>query len=140
MSSYSNIKKDYSITTEGVRILSQEQKCNESTTMDDDDEIIPCQQHEIEIDWVITKPTGHVLIEIDGVEVGVKWEEGIVQDLQGNEARLVKTEQKHYKVEEQLTLKEEETMVEIKRLARLRDMSKGKTREMLNIKMMELSR
>jgi hypothetical protein len=139
MCAYSSVKKDYTIDTDGVRILSQEQKCNESTTWDDNDEEIPCEDHEIEIDWVITQPSGHVSIEIDDTKVEVVWKDGIIKDLQGNEARLLKTEQDHYKVEEILTPQEEETLIEIKRLARLRNMSKGDVRTMLNNKIMELA-
>jgi len=136
---YSEIKKEYKLETEGVRIISHEQKCTESTTWDDNDEEIPCEQHEIEIDWVITQPNGHVSIKIDDNKVEVVWKDGLIKDLRGNEARLLKTEQGHYKVEEILTPQEEETLIEIKRLARLRNMSKGDVRTMLNNKIMELA-
>jgi hypothetical protein len=137
MCAYSLVKKDYTIDTEGVRILSQEQKLVETVPFDEDD---LSEQHEIEIDWVITQPDGHVSIEIDGVKVEIVWEDGLIKDLEGNEARLLKTQQGHYKIEEILSPQEEETLVEIKRLARLRDMSKGDIRTMLNNKIMELAR
>jgi hypothetical protein len=136
MCAYSQVKKDYTIDTEGVRILSQEQKQVETVPFDEDD---LSEQHEIEIDWVITQPDGHVSIEIDDNKVEVVWEDGLIKDLRGNEARLVKAEQGHYKVEEILTPQEEETLIEIKRLARLRNMSKGDVRTMLNNKIMELA-
>jgi hypothetical protein len=137
MCAYSSVKKDYTIDTEGVRILSQEQKVVETMPFDEDD---LSEQHEIEIDCVITQPDGHVSIEIDDVKVEVVWKDGLIKDLEGNEARILKTEQGHYKIEEILTTEEEETLIEIKRLARLRDMSKGDVRTMLNHKMMELAR
>ena len=136
---YSHTKKEYNLETDGVRIITHEQKCTESSTIDDNDETVPCEDHEIEIDWVITQPSGHVVLEIDDTKVGIKWKDGIIKDLQGNEARLLKTEHDYYKIEEILTPQEEETLIEIKRLARLRNMSKGKMREMLNNRMMELA-
>lgn len=140
MSTYSTVKKEYQLETEGVNIISQEQKCQEMPTCDDDDNEVMGEQHEIEIDWAITDPKGHVFITVDSERVGIEWADGKIKDLQGNEAYLRDGGNKAYRVEEILTIEEHETLAVIKRLARLRDMSTGKTREMLNFKMMELAR
>lgn len=139
MSTYSLVKKEYQLDTEGVRIMKHEQKSEEMPTFDDDDNEVMGEQHEIEIDWAITEPKGHVFITVDGDRVGIEWADGRIKDLHGNEARLLGLKGS-YRVEEILTSQEEETLIEIKRLARLRDMSKGKMREMLNHRMMEITR
>ena len=139
MSTYSLVKKEYQLDTEGVEIMKHEQKSEEMPTFDDDDNEVMGEQHEIEIDWVISEPKGHVFITVDGERVGIEWADGKIKDLQGNEAHL-RDGGKAYRVEEILTIEEHETLAVIKRLARLRDMSTGKTREMLNFKMMELAR
>ena len=140
MSTYSRVKKEYQLETEGVNITSHEQKCQEMPTYDDDDNEIMGEQHEIEIDWFITEPKGHVFITCDGEKVGVEWDDGKIKDLQGNEAHLRQGGNKAYRVDEILTPDEHDTLVEIKRLAKLRDMSTGKMIEMLNFRMMELAR
>lgn len=139
MSTYSLVKKEYQLDTEGVRIIKHEQKCQEMPTFDDDDNEVMSEQHEIEIDWTITEPKGHVFITVDGDRVGIEWADRKITDLHGNEARLLGSDDS-YRVEEILSSQEEETLIEIKRLARLRDMSKGKMREMLNHRMMEITR
>ena len=134
LSTYSNVKKEYSIDHQGVRITKTNQ-VGEALELDEDGY---GEHHEIEHEWVITHPTGHFYITVDGQQVGVQWDNGKITDLQGNEAYLRKG--KPYRVEEILTLEEEERLVEIKRLARLRDMFFDDTREMLNRKIMELGR
>lgn len=138
MSTYSTTKKEYQLETEGVNITSHEQKRQEMPTYDDDNNEVMGEQHEIEIDWLITEPKGHVFITVDGERVGIEWTDGKVKDLQGNEAHLRDGGELH-RVEEILSNQEEETLIEIKRLARLRDMSTGKMREMLNFRMMEIA-
>ena len=82
---------------------------------------------------MITEPTGYVVLNIDGSDAVIEWNDHKITDFFGKEARLVKVpNQDFYKVEEILTLEETERLVEIKRLARVRDMVKGKVREMLN--------
>ena len=138
ISTYSQVKKEYQLDTEGVRIIKHEQKFDEMPTFDDDDNEVMGEQHEIEIDWTITDPKGHVFITVDGDRVGIEWADGKIKDLHGNEARLLKLKGS-YRVEEILTPDQQDTLIEIKRLARLRNMSTGETREMLNFRMMELA-
>lgn len=139
MSTYSQVKKEYQLEAEGVNIISQEQKYQEMPTYDDDDNEVMGEQHEIEIDWTISHPKGHVFITVDGERVGIEWNDGKIKDLQGNEARLLGMKEP-YRVEEILTPDQHDTLIEIKRLAKLRNMSTGKMREMLNFRMMELAR
>jgi hypothetical protein len=139
MSTYSLVKKEYQLDTEGVRIIKNEQKSQEMPTYDGDDNEVMGEQHEIEIDWLITKPKGHVFITVEGDRVGIEWADRKITDLHGNVARLLGSDNS-YRVEEILSPQEEETLIEIKRLARLRDMSKGEMREMLNQRMLGLSR
>lgn len=140
MSTYSNSKKEYQLETEGVRIIKHEQKCQEMPMFDDDDNEVMGEQHEIEIEWVISDPKeGHVFITVDGERQGIEWADGKIKDLQGNEARLLGV-QEPYRVEEILTSEENEKLIEIKRLAKLRDMTTGKMREMLNFRMAEVAR
>jgi hypothetical protein len=134
---YSRVQKEYVLETEGVNIISQEQKSQEMPFFDDSEDEIIAEQHEIEIEWLITDPKGHVFITVDDKRVGIEWADRRIKDLQGNEAKLIPSEP--YRVEEILTSDEHDTLIEIKRLARLRDMSTGKTREMLNFKMIGLS-
>ena len=139
MSTYSLVKKEYQLDTQGVRIIKQEQKSEERMTWDDDDNEVMGEHNEIEIDWTITEPKGHVFITVDGHQVGIEWADGKIKDLHGNEARLLGSNDS-YRVEEILSPQDEETLIEIKRLARLRNMSKGKMREMLNQRMLGLSK
>ena len=134
---YSTVKKDSQIETKGVNIINQEQKSTEYPPFEDDDSIR--EQHEIEIEWTITEPKGHVFITVDGERVGIEWAVGMIKDLHGNEAQL-RDGGELYRVEEILSNQEEETLIEIKRLAKLRDMSTGKMREILNFRMIGLSR
>jgi len=120
--SYSQVKKDYVITTEGVKILKQSQSKDEMC-------------HMIEIEWTIDEPEGHVYIEINGIMAGVAWGYGRIIDMNHNAAKLIKVG-REYKVEEILTYEEEETLNEIKRLAKLRDMTSGEVRRMLNDKIL----
>jgi hypothetical protein len=135
---YSRAKKEYVLETEGVQIINQEQRHQEMPTYDDDANEIMGEQHEVEIEWTITEPKGHVFITVDGERVGIEWADDKIKDLQGNEAHL-RDGGKAYRVEEILTPDEQNTLIEIKRLAKLRDMSTGKMREMLNFRMMDLS-
>lgn len=140
MSTYSTSKKEYQLETEGVRIIKHEQKCQEMPTFDDDDNEVMGEQHEIEIEWVITDPKGHVFITVDGDRQGIEWTDGKIKDLQGNVARLLGLNKGPYRVEEILTSDENDKLIEIKRLAKLRDMTTGKMREMLNFRMAEVAR
>jgi hypothetical protein len=88
---------------------------------------------------VISEPKGHLFITVDNERVGISWSDGRIKDLQGNEAQILGLNEP-YRIEEILTPDEHDTLIEIKRLSRLRDMSTGKTREMLNFKMIGLSR
>ena len=90
MSTYSLVKKEYQLDTEGVRIIKHEQKSQKMTTFDDDENEVEGEQHEIEIEWTITDPKGHVFITVDGDRVGIEWAEGKIKDLHGNEARLLR--------------------------------------------------
>ena len=137
MCTYSRVKKDYLLDAEGVRIIKQEQKSEDMPVFDEDDDMN--EQHEIEIEWAITEPKGHVFITVDGERVGIEWADGKIKDIQGNEAHL-RGMSDHYRVEEILTPDQHDTLVEIKRPAKLRNMSTGKMREMLNFRMMELAR
>lgn len=139
---YSKIKKDYQLETAGIRMVSQEQRYTEIPLFSLTNEVAEHEmgeQHEIEIEWVITEPKGHVHLTIDGNTLSIEWD-GKIKDLQGNEARLLGVGNGPYRVEEILNSKERETLIEIKRLARLRDMSTGKVREMLNFRMIEASK
>ena len=133
---YSLLKKEYVLEAEGVNIINQEQKSTEYPPFEDDDPIR--EQHEIEIEWLITDPKGHVFITVDDKRVGIEWADRRIKDLQGNEARLIPSEP--YRVEETLTSDEHDTLIEIKRLARLRDMSTGELRQSLNRRMTSISR
>ena len=134
---YSRVKKEYVLETEGVNIINQEQKSTEYPPFEDDDSIR--EQHEIDIEWTITEPKGHVFITVDGERVGIEWAVGMIKDLHGNEAQL-RDGGELYRVEEILSNQEEETLIEIKRLARLRDMSTGELRQNLNRRMTSISR
>jgi len=135
---YSSVKKDYQLETEGVNIRRQEQKSTEYPPFEDDDPIP--KQHEIDIEWTITEPKGHVFITLDDKRVGIEWADRRIKDLQGNEARLIQSKSEPYRVEEILTSDEHDTLIEIKRLARLRDMSTGELRQNLNRRMTSISR
>ncbi len=139
MSTYSLVKKEYVLEAEGVNIINNTQECQEMPTFDDDDNEVMGEQHQINIKWTISDPKGHVFITVDGERVGISWADSTIKDLQGNDARLLGMKEP-YRVEEILTPDEHDTIIEIKRLSRLRDMSTGKIREMLNLKMIGLSK
>jgi hypothetical protein len=139
LNTYSTTKKEYVLESEGVRIIKQEQMCQEFPTFDDEDNEVMGEQHRIDVEWVISEPKGHLFITVDNERVGISWSDGRIKDLQGNEAQILGLNEP-YRIEEILTPDEHDTLIEIKRLSRLRDMSTGKTREMLNFKMIGLSR
>lgn len=139
LNTYSTSKKEYVLESEGVRILKHEQMCQEFPSFDDDDNEVMAEQHKIDVEWVISEPKGHVFITVDNERVGIEWAVGMIKDLHGNEAQL-RDGGGLYRVEEILSNQEEETLIEIKRLAKLRDMSTGKMREILNFRMIGLSR
>ena len=132
LSTYSTSKKEYVLESEGVQLIKQEQK--EIPAIDEEEE----DHHEIEIEWVISEPKGHVFITVDGERVGIKWADKRIKDLHGNEAKLLGLKEP-YRVEEILTSDEHDTLIEIKRLARLRDMSTGEIRKALNNRMFGLA-
>ena len=132
LSTYSTSKKEYVLEAEGAKIIKQEQK--EIPAIDDEEG----EHHEVEIEWVISDPKGHVFITVDNERVGIEWADRRIKDLHGNEAKLLGLKEP-YRVEEILTSDEQDTLTEIKRLARLRDMSTGEIRKVLNNRMMEIA-
>lgn len=133
--SYSNVGKDYLLTHKGVEILKEEKSVDITPPVGDPDMDAFPENHQIEIQWLITEPTGHVILNVDNSEVSIRWVDGKIRDLHGNLANLRKCPNKdHYQVEEILSQKQHEKLIEIKRLARVRDMVQGETRQMLNNK------
>lgn len=139
--SYSNVKKSYTLDHQGVKILKEEQSVEVTPPMGDPDLDAFPENHQVEVQWLITEPTGHVILSIDDSKVAIKWTDGKIGDLHGNLAQLRKCpNQDYYQVEEILSQRQFEKLVEIKRLAKVRNMVKGATREMLNNKIAGLYR
>jgi hypothetical protein len=112
---YSNVKKDYTLRYEGIKSLKEAQ----SILTQEEQEVFG-ETHQLIIHWRITEPKGFVGLEIDGVTLEIRWEDGKITDLYGQEANLLGVKGViDFSVEESLTAEERGQLVVVNRLSRI---------------------
>ena len=117
---YSNKEKEYILSIKGVRLVKEQQTSEHNDFEEGGDP----ETHQIDVEWVIVEPEGYVKIEVDGKGAEIRWGEGRIFDLHGQEAHLIKFGDNYF-IEERLSVKDQERFCVYKRLSRLRDMVEG---------------
>jgi hypothetical protein len=117
---YSSEEKEYTLSSEGVR-LAKEQQTSEHNDFEEGEDP---ETHLIDVEWVIVEPEGYVKIEVDGKGAEIRWGGGKIFDLHGQEAQLIFFGDSFF-IEERLSVKDRERFCVYKRLSRLRDMVEG---------------
>lgn len=132
---YSSVKKQYVLSSEGAKISKHDQNVEIDEVMAEF-EGLSAETHRIEVEWEITDPVGHVEVMVDGVPARVSWSEGKITDLNGETAKLTS----NFKVVEDLSPEEEERLIEINRLERIISMtSNSELRQTLTFKVASLN-
>lgn len=132
---YSQVKKQYTLSSAGALITKHEQTCEVDEEMAEFEGLSE-ETHHIIVEWEITDPVGHVEVMIDGVPARVSWGGGKISDLNGETAKLTSD----FKVVEDLSPEEEERLIEINRLERIISMTRDRElRQMLTFKVASLA-
>ena len=132
---YSQVKKQYTLSSAGVKITKHDQNVEVDEAMAEFEDV-SAETHRIEIEWEITDPVGHVEVQVDGVPARVSWSEGKIKDLNGVEAKLTSD----FKIVEDLSPEEEERLISINRLERIISMtSNSELRQKLTFKVASLT-
>lgn len=122
MTTQSTKRKDYTLKYEGVYLVQEERDYEfiEAIPEIEDDEDF--ERHGIEVSWRVKSDEGFLFIEIENKSVGIKWGNGKITDLHGNEAKIFKVGD-DYQVSEILTREESERLNLINRMERLKSFS-----------------
>lgn len=138
---YSMVEKEYKLKSRGVKLIDVKRKKEIIPSFEDEGEM---DQHHLDISFAIIEPDGYMELDIDQHTAKIEWNDGLILDFYGNEARLRKmynhSEDRH-EVSEILSCDEMNNFILVKRFERLRDMKMNydlETKNLLFLKTLEL--